>query len=480
MPYETIIGYEVHVELSTNSKIFCGCSTRFGESPNSQVCPVCLGLPGSLPVLNKTALDYGLRTALALNCTIDRDATFERKNYYYPDLPKNYQISMLRHNLGIDGYLDIPVAGGKKRIRINNIHLEEDAGKNVHPDHPGAHYSLIDLNRTGTPLLEIVSEPDIRGADEAMAYMQALKNLLEYIEVSDCNMHEGRLRFEVNISHRPFGHEELPNFRSEIKNLGSMKVAIKCIEYETKRQSKALDQGEKLTQDTRQWDEESGRTLSMRTKESADDYRYFPEPDLVAMEIDDEWIERIRATLPELPAARKTRFIEQYGLPEYDAEQMTASRAMAVYYEAAVAAHGNPKAISNWIMTELMRNLNEKGLEPTESPIAAADLAELVKMIDDGTISGKIAKDVFAEMMASGKGPRKIVEEKGLVQVKDTGAVDAWVDEVIAANPEAAQTYAEGKDKTVGFLVGQVMKLSKGKANPPMVNEALKRKLRGE
>jgi aspartyl-tRNA(Asn)/glutamyl-tRNA(Gln) amidotransferase subunit B len=502
MKYETIIGYEVHVELATETKIFCGCSTKFGAPPNTETCPVCLGLPGSLPVLNRKAVDLAIRAALALHCDVAGLTAFERKNYYYPDLPKNYQISQLRQNLATGGYLDIPVAGGHKRILFNNIHLEEDAGKLMHPETPGADYSLVDLNRTGTVLLEIVSEPDLRSADEAMAFMQGLKNILEYIGVSDCNMHEGRLRFEVNISHRSEGQAELPDFRSEIKNLGSMKTAIKCIEYETKRQTRALDLGEPLARDTRLWDEEKQRTLQMRSKESAHDYRYFPEPDLVEIEISDEWIERVRATQPELPAAKKARFVSAYGLPGYDAEILTASRALADYYERAVRADGNKgsqavrrlddprdqlrfKSISNWIMTALLRELNARGLEPAQSPVSPEDLAGLVWLIDHEVITGKIGKDVWAEMLLAAddpsmpKSPHKIVKAKGWVQVKDTGQVEAWVDEVVKANPGPAAEYASGKDKAVGFLVGQIMRLSKGKANPQLVNEVLAKKLRG-
>ena len=547
MQYETIIGFEVHVELSTATKVFCGCSTKFGNPANTQVCPVCLGMPGSLPVLNRKAVDYAIRAALALSCRINRHTEFERKNYYYPDLPKNYQISQLRHSIGEEGHLDIVVDGRKKKIRINNIHLEEDAGKSLHPEsgsgkgaftpsalstqhsalntqhsalstQHSALCSLVDLNRAGTPLLEIVSEPDIRGVEEAVAYMNALRNLLLYTQVSDCNMHEGRLRFEVNISHRPQGQTELPNFRSEIKNLASMKSAAKVIEYETRRQTRALDKGEALRHDTRLWDEARGRTEAMRSKEQAHDYRYFPEPDLVEVEIDDAWLESVRAALPELPAAKMARFVAQYGLPEYDAEILTASRALADYYEAAVAAltphpsplgthpsalstgpsalstqhsalstqhsalstqHSSLKALSNWIMTELLRELNDRNLEPSESPISPENLAGLVKMIEDGTISGKIAKDVFAEMFVSGGDPKSIVEQKGWVQVKDSGAVEAWVDEAIAANPGPAREYAEGKDRALGFLVGQIMKASKGKANPQMVNDLIRKKLRG-
>jgi aspartyl-tRNA(Asn)/glutamyl-tRNA(Gln) amidotransferase subunit B len=508
--YETIIGFEVHVELSTDTKIFCGCSTKFGSAPNTQVCPVCLGLPGSLPVLNRKAVDYAIRVALALNCRVSPRTIFERKNYYYPDLPKNYQISQLRQNLGEGGFLEIAVEDRKKKVRIHNVHLEEDAGKSVHPEFPGANYSLVDLNRTGTPLLEIVSEPDIRSVEEAVAYMNALRNLLLYTGVSDCNMHEGRLRFEVNISHRPEGQAELPNFRSEIKNLASMKAAARVIEYETKRQTRALDKGEALRHDTRLWDDARGRTEAMRSKEQAHDYRYFPEPDLVEVEIDDAWRENVRAGLPEFPDAKKARFVSQYGLPEYDAEILTTSRPLADYYEAAVMAyeglssapathqpspgpqhsplptqhsalstqHSATKSLSNWIMTELLRELNDRGVEPSESPISPQNLAGLVRMIDDGTISGKIAKDVFAEMLERGGDPKTIVERKGWVQVKDTGTVEAWVNEVIAANPGPAKEYAEGKDRALGFLVGQIMKMSKGKANPQIVNDLLRAKLR--
>jgi aspartyl-tRNA(Asn)/glutamyl-tRNA(Gln) amidotransferase subunit B len=478
MVYETIIGFEVHVELSTRTKVFCGCSTRFGQPANTQVCPVCLGLPGSLPVLNEKAVDYSIRAALALNCQVSPVTTFERKNYYYPDLPKNYQISQLRQNLGENGHMDIPVEGGHKRIRINNIHLEEDAGKSVHPEHfAGEEYSLVDLNRAGTPLLEIVSEPDIRSVEEAEAYMRSLKNILEYIDISDCNMHEGRLRFEVNISHRKEGETELPNYRSEIKNIGSIKSALRAIRYERTRQCRALDKGETLRKDTRLWDEASGRTEAMRGKEGASDYRYFPEPDLVDVEIDAAWLARVAATLPELPAAKKQRFVAQYQLPEYDAEILTASIALAQYYEGAVVSHNNPKAISNWVMTDLLRELNERDLEPDESPISPERLAGLVKMIDEGAISGKIAKTVFADMLESGKDAQTVVREKGLVQVKDDGQIEAWVDQAIAENPGPVDDLRNGKERALGFLVGQIMKMSRGKANPGMVNELLKKKI---
>ncbi len=501
MKYETVIGFEVHVELSTDTKVFCGCSTTFGQEPNTAVCPVCLGMPGSLPVLNKKAVDYSIKAALALNCDVAPLTVFERKNYYYPDLPKNYQISQLRENLGVNGYVEVPVEGKTKRVRINNIHLEEDAGKNVHPENAGAdEYSLVDLNRAGTPLLEIVSEPDIRSVEEAEAYMQTLRNILRYIAISDCNMHEGRLRFEVNISHRPEGETELPDFRSEIKNIGSIKSAIRAIRYEQKRQARALDRGEKLIQDTRLWDDDRGRTEAMRGKEGASDYRYFPEPDLVDVEIDEAWLKDIRESLPELPEAKKQRFIQDYELPEYDAGILTSSISLSDYYEnansvAQIAIVGDSwkagatknkkvaqtsKAISNWIMTELLRELNERDLEPENSPISPENLAGLVKLIDDGAISGKIAKTVFAEMLESGDDPKKIVEEKGLVQVKDDSQIEAWVDEAIDSNPGPADDYRSGKDRAMGFLVGQVMKASRGKANPQMVNELIRKKLRGE
>lgn len=480
MDFETVVGFEIHVELSTASKIFCGCSTAFGQPPNTQTCPVCLGLPGSLPVLNEKAVDLALRTAIALNCEVTRQTQFERKNYYYPDLPKNYQISQLRKNLGVDGFIDIPLPGGEtKRIGIDNVHLEEDAGKNIHPEHPGADYSLVDLNRAGTSLLEIVTRPDLRTLEEAQAFMTSLKSLLEYIEVSDCNMHEGRLRFEANISVRPRGTEKLGT-KVEVKNLNSMKVVLKCIEAETHRQIQAILDGERIVQETRLWDEAAAETRAMRSKEEANDYRYFPEPDLVEVHIDDAWLDRVRGELPELPAARRQRFIDQHGLPDYDAGVLTAQKPIADFYESALAAHNNPKAIGNWIMTETLRWLGEDpDREITDYPIAADQLAELVRLIDNGTISGSIAKKVYAAMMAGEGRPEEIVKAKGLTQVSDASAIEPIVEEVIAKNPQSVADFQAGKERALGALVGQVMKASKGKANPQLVNELLIKKIKG-
>jgi len=479
MNFETVVGFEIHTELSTRSKIFCGCSTTFGQPPNTQTCPVCLGLPGTLPVLNERAVDLALRTAIALNCTITRRTQFERKNYYYPDLPKNYQISQLRKNLAVDGWLDIPVAGGVKRIGIDNVHLEEDAGKNIHPDLSGDDYSLVDLNRAGTSLLEIVTRPDLRTTEEAQALMTTLKSLLEYIEVSDCNMHEGQLRFEANISVRPRGETKLGT-KVEVKNLNSMKVVIKCIEAETARQCEAIEHGERIRQETRLWDEAAQVTRAMRSKEEANDYRYFPDPDLVEVVIDDDWIARMAAELPELPQARRQRFISEYGLSEYDAGVLTSQKALADYYERALAAHQNPKGVGNWIMGEALRWLGEDpDREIGDYPIAAQHLAALVRLIDAGTISGAIAKMVYAAMMAGEGAPDEIVKARGLVQVSDASALEPIVDEVLA-NPKNAPSVADfkvGKERALGALVGQVMKASQGKANPKMVNELILKKI---
>lgn len=477
MSFETVVGFEIHVELGTASKIFCGCSTAFGQPPNTQTCPVCLGLPGTLPVLNEKAVDLAMRAAIALNCEIERHCQFERKNYYYPDLPKNYQISQLRRNLGAGGWIDIPVDGGTKRVRINNIHLEEDAGKNIHPEFPGADYSLVDLNRAGTVLLEIVTEPDLRTLDDSLSFMNTLKSVLEYIEVSDCNMHEGRLRFEANISVRPKGSDKLGT-KVEVKNLNSMKVVLKCIEAETERQIEAIEHGERIIQETRLWDEAAGVTRAMRSKEEANDYRYFPEPDLVEVAIDDAWIARVQAELPELPAARRQRFIDAYGLPEYDAGVLTGQKDLADYFERALAVTKNPKAVGNWIMTETLRWL---GADPDRDirdyPIAAERLGGLVKLIDEGTISGAIAKKVYAAMMDGEGSAEEIVKARGLVQVSDASALDPIIEEVIAKNADMVASYKAGKERALGALVGQVMKASQGKANPKLVNEMVLKKL---
>lgn len=475
--YETVIGMEVHVELETDTKVWCGCSTKFGSPPNTQVCPVCLGLPGSLPVLNKRAFEYAMRVGLALNCEFSRRTQFERKNYYYPDLPKNYQISQLRKNLGVGGWLDIRVGDATKKVGIDNIHLEEDAGKNLHPEHPGADYSLVDLNRAGTALLEIVSQPDMRGPEDALAYMDGLKNLLQYTGVSSCNMHEGRLRFEANISVRPVGSDKLGT-KVEVKNLNSTKIVLKCIEHETMRQIDVIESGGRIIQETRLWDEANNRTQAMRSKEEAQDYRYFPDPDLVEVEISDEWLEEVRASVPELPGARADRFIAQYGIPDYDALVLTGQKELADYYESAVTRHNNPKAISNWIMTEILRILNEQEeADMAAVPVTSDHLAGLVKLIDDQTINGKIAKEVFKHMLAGEGDPAGIVKQRGLAQVTDTGEIESMVDEVLAANEASVADYKSGKEKALKHLMGQVMKASRGKANPGLVQDLIKKKL---
>ena len=474
--YEPVIGFEVHVELGTDTKVFCGCPTTFGAPPNTQVCPICLGMPGVLPVVNKRAVEFSIRTAIALNCEIAERTTFDRKNYYYPDLPKNYQISQNFAALGTTGYIDLDVNGETKRVRINNVHLEEDAGKLIHPEIPGADYSLVDLNRTGTPLLEIVSEPDLTGPEDALAYMNTLKNLLEYIEVSDCKMQEGRLRFEVNISVREKGTTKLGT-KVEIKNLNSMKTALKCIEHETKRQSEMAARGETILPETRLWDDETSSTRAMRNKEVANDYRYFPDPDLVEMHISAEWREDVRKHLPELQDAKRKRFAEEYGLPEYDARVLTASKPVASYYESAVAVHKNPKSLSNWMMTEFLRELKEREAEPDDVALKPAQLASIVKMIDEGKINGKVGKDIFAKALAGEGTPEEIVQREGLVQVSDTGEIEKFVDEAMAENPDMVEKVKAGQTKTMQALVGQIMKKSRGKANPALVNQILAKKL---
>ena len=477
MHYEPVIGMEIHTELSTNSKVFCGCPTTFGAPPNTQVCPVCLGMPGVLPVLNKTALEYTIRTAIALHCNITQHTSFDRKNYYYPDLPKNYQISQNYACLGYDGWIDITAGEEKKRIGILNVHLEEDAGKNLHPESGAGDYSLVDLNRTGMPLIEIVSAPHMHSAEEAMAYMVTLKNLLQYIEVSDCRMQEGHLRFEVNISVRSKGTERLGN-RVEIKNLNSMKTAIRCIEFELKRQSKVLDAGDIVQQETRLWDDAAEVTRTMRTKEYAQDYRYFPEPDLVEVHITPEWQEQIRQNLPELQEARCERLQREYELPAYDAAILTSAKPLADYFEQCLKLHYNPKATSNWIMTELLRELNNREWEPDMCPVTPKHLAHLIQMIDKGTISGKIGKQVFSEMLESGRLPADIVKQKGWVQISDEKEIEEIVERVIKENPDTVESIRGGKGKAVGFLVGQVMKATRGKANPRLVNQILSQKIK--
>lgn len=478
MKYEAVIGLEVHTELRTATKIFCSCKTSFGAEPNTNVCPVCLGLPGVLPVLNKKVLEFAVRTGLALNCEISRFSKFDRKNYYYPDLPKNFQTSQYDLPICEHGHLDIEVDGKKSTIRITRAHMEEDAGKLVHhgTSITDSDYSLVDYNRTGTPLLEIVSEPDIRSAKEAVAYMEKLRAILQYCGVSDCKMEEGSLRCDANISVRPVGQKELGT-KTEIKNINSFRGVERAIEYEAMRQAQLLEDGGTVVQETRTWDEKEGVTKSMRKKEEANDYRYFPEPDLVPFTVSDEYIEEIRRTLPELPDARKARYMESYGLDAYNADYLTNDKDRADYFEAMVAAGADPKEAANWLMGDFAKLLSRDGLEMKAAPVKAEDMAGLLALITKGTISGKIAKQVFSEMWTSGKTPEVIVKEKGLVQISDTGALEELADRIIAANPQSVADFKAGKKKAVGFLMGQIMKETKGKANPQIVNGILTKKL---
>ena len=478
MNYEAVIGLEIHSELKTNTKIFCGCATKFGAEQNTQVCPVCLGLPGVLPVLNKRVVEFAIKAGLALNCTINKYSKFDRKNYYYPDLPKNFQTSQYDLPIAEHGYVDIETENGAKRIRILRIHMEEDAGKLVHS---GATItdsltSNVDYNRTGVPLIEIVSEPDMSTPEEARAYMEKIKSILEYIDVSNCHMEEGNLRADLNISLRPTGEKTLGT-KAERKNINSFKAVEDALSYEIERQEEILEDGGHIVQETRTWDPERGITKSMRSKEEAHDYRYMPEPDLVPIVTSEEEIEAYRKALPELPDARRERYMEAFGLSAYDAGILTASRALAEYFEACLADGADAKGAANWIMGDLAKNLNAEGKTIEQSPVEASRLAQMLKLIEKGTISSKIAKKVFAEMWTSSDAPEKIVEDKGLVQITDTKAIEAIVDAVIAANPKPVADYKSGNKKAVGALVGQVMKQSKGKANPQLVNQLLADKL---
>ncbi len=472
MEFETVIGLEIHAQLKTKSKIFCGCSTKFGATPNSHTCPVCLGMPGVLPVLNKKVVEYSIKMGLATDSTINTFNQFARKNYFYPDLPKGYQTSQFDLPIVEFGQIEIEVDGKKKVIGITRMHMEEDAGKLVHDDHDPVSY--VDLNRTGTPLLEIVSEPDMRSPEEAYAYLKKVHAILRYLDICDGNMQEGSFRCDANISLRPVGQEELGT-RTELKNMNSFRNVQAALEYEVRRQRDVLLDGEDVAQETLQWDPDANRTLSLRSKEEAHDYRYFPCPDLIPIVIEESWIEAIRATLPELPDARKLRFVSEYELPEYDAAILTASREMANYFEEAVKGGAKAKKVSNWIMTELLREL--KGADVTECRVKAQQLGALLKMVDDGTISGKIAKTVFLEMMETGKDPEVVVKEKNLIQVSDTGELRTMVQEIIAANPEQAADFKGGKKKLMGYFVGQLMQKTKGKANPKVANELFSKEL---
>lgn len=477
--YEVVIGLEVHTELKTNTKIFCSCSTEFGGKSNTHVCPGCLGMPGVLPVLNKKVVEFAIKAGLALNFNISEFSKFDRKHYFYPDLPSSFQITQLEQPICTNGYLDIEVNGEQKRIGINRIHMEEDASKLVHGGATIAtsHYSLVDYNRGGIPLLEIVSEPDLRSPEEAKAYMEKLKSILEYTEVSDCKMEEGSLRCDANVSIMPKGSTVFGT-RVEIKNLNSFRALQRALEYEIERHIQAVEEGEELVQETRTWDDNKGITLSMRSKEEAHDYRYFPDPDLPPVIVSQEWIEEIRKALPELPHVRKERLIKEYGLPAYDASIITGSKALADYFDACVSLYPEAKTVSNWLMGDLIRLLNAEGLDIKECAVIPEMLTDMLKLIDKGTISGKIAKTIFEEMFKTGKKPEEIVKEKGLVQISDQGEIDAMVNQVLADNPKSVEDYKVGKEKAIGFLVGQVMKLSKGKANPGMVNELLREKMK--
>ena len=477
MKYETVIGLEVHVQIKTKTKIFCSCSTEFGSPPNANTCPICLGMPGVLPVLNKQFLDSAMKACLATHCAIEPMNRFARKNYFYPDLPKGYQISQMAHPLGTSGFININVDGKQKRIGLTRIHMEEDAGKLIHGENLGSPgKSYVDFNRTGVPLCEIVSEPDIRSPEEARAYLTELKAILEYTEVSDCNMEEGSLRCDANVSIRPVGQKEFGT-RTELKNLNSFKFVQKAIEYEVDRQTRILDQGESVKQETRLYDSDKGETFSMRSKEEAHDYRYFPDPDLVPIEISEAWIEEIRKTIPELPEQKRERFVNDYGIPEYDAGVLTSSKFLADYFEQCATQFSKAKIISNWIMGDLLRELKKDNRNIEESPVSPSALVELLKLIDSATISGNIAKGVFEEMYQTQKPADRIVDEKGLKQITDSSAIEKIVDEVIEANPSQVEELRGGKEKVLGFLVGQIMKASKGKANPGMANKLLKEKI---
>jgi aspartyl-tRNA(Asn)/glutamyl-tRNA(Gln) amidotransferase subunit B len=487
MTWETVIGLEIHAQLSTESKIFCGCATRFGDEPNANTCPVCLGLPGALPVLNRNAVSLGARAALALGLKINETSIFARKNYFYPDLPKGYQISQYDQPFSANGELEImtaerdeaghPIEWRAKKIRITRLHLEEDAGKNVHEGLPSVdRYSYIDLNRAGVPLAEIVTEPDFRSSWEAYDYVNHVRRSLQWVGASEADMEKGNLRCEANVSVRRVGEEKFGT-KVELKNLNSVRFMQRAIEFEVARHIKTLESGGRLTQETRLWDEKAMETRVMRSKEEAHDYRYFPEPDLSPLIVSSEFIEQVQSQMPELSEVRRKRFMEQYALTFVDASQLVSDRSLADYYENAAGASGNPRAAANWIRSELLRELEAGNLTAAESPVSAKELGALIRLIDDEKISGKQGKDVLVEMFKTGKTATSIVEERGMVQVSDTGAIDVLIDEVMALNPAQLANYRSGKDSLFGFFVGQVIKASKGKANPKVVNERLRAKL---
>ncbi len=475
--YEPVIGLEVHVQLGTKTKIFCSCPVEFGAPPNTNVCPVCLGLPGALPVMSRQAVESAISAAIALHCHINPFSRFARKNYFYPDLPKGYQISQYDQPLAEHGYVDVVVGSEKKRIGVTRVHMEDDAGKSIHDGFKDSdRYTYVDLNRSGTPLIEIVSEPDMRSSEEAYAYLTELKQMMQYIGVSDCDMEKGQLRCDANVSVRLRG---APKFgtKAEVKNLNSFRFLKMALEYEIERQVELLESGGHVAQETRLYNVETGRTVSMRSKEHAHDYRYFPEPDLVPLRVSEHWLHEVKSHLPELPADRRERFIGSYGLREYDAQVLTLTRDLGDYFERAVAVSGDGRLTANWVVGDLMGLLKAAGKEITESPVSAENVGELVALINKGELSGKLAKEILPKMFESGESASAITEREGLKQISDAGALEKLVDEAIAANPKQVEQYKAGKTALLGFLVGQVMKASRGQANPAAVNETLKKKL---
>jgi aspartyl-tRNA(Asn)/glutamyl-tRNA(Gln) amidotransferase subunit B len=475
--YEPVIGLEVHVQLNTRTKIFCACPTSFGAPPNTNVCPVCLGLPGALPVLNRAAVEMAIEASLALNCTVRPRSIFARKNYFYPDLPKGYQISQYDQPLAEHGAVEVVVHGQLTRVGITRVHMEDDAGKSIHDGfHDSDRYSYVDLNRSGTPLIEIVTEPDIRSSDEAYEFLTELKQMMQYVGVSDCDMEKGQLRCDANVSVRPRGAEKFGT-KAEVKNLNSFRFLKLALDYEIQRQIALIESGGKVIQETRLYNADTSETVGMRSKEHAHDYRYFPEPDLPPLLVSDAWLSEIRSRMPELPARKRERFINEYGLREYDAQVLTATRAISDYFERATAASGDPKATANWVIGDLMGTLKSEGKEITDSPVSAEALGELVALIGKGEITGKLAKEILPKMFASGESARSIIDREGLRQITDTSALEKIVDDVIAANPRQVEQYKGGKTTVIGFLVGQVMKASRGQASPQGVQEILRKKL---
>jgi aspartyl-tRNA(Asn)/glutamyl-tRNA(Gln) amidotransferase subunit B len=475
--YEPVIGLEVHVQLATVTKIFCGCPTSFGAPPNTNVCPVCLGMPGALPVLNRAAVELAIKAALALNCRIRPLSRFARKNYFYPDLPKGYQISQYDEPLAEHGWVDIEVEGERKRIGVTRVHMEDDAGKSIHEGFKDSdRYTYVDLNRSGTPLIEIVSEPDMRSSAEAYAYLSEVKQVLQFIDVSTCDMEKGHLRCDANVSVRLRGAEKFGT-KAEVKNLNSFRFLKQALDHEIARQVAIVESGGQIVQETRLFSPDTGETATMRSKEHAHDYRYFPEPDLLPLRVSEQWLAEVKAQVPELPAVKRARFLADYGLREYDAEVLTTSRATSEYFEKVATVSGDPRAAANWVMGDLMGALKAGGREIADSPVSAEHLGELLKLVGSGEISNKLAKEIFPKMFASGEAASAIIEREGLKQISDTGALEKIVDDVIAANPKQLEQYRSGKTTVMAFFVGQVMRATKGQANPAAVNELLKKKL---